>query len=59
MLEGVAHLIDKESLFFVPCKTLLLRFFAVRTRHITKAFSDLRMHRVNQDLDQLPRFIEQ
>ena len=59
LLDGLAYLVDTGSLFLLNSKKLPPRLFAVRTRLMAKAFSDLRMHRINQNLSRLPRFIEQ
>ena len=59
LLDGLAYLVDTGSLLLGHSKKLLPRQFAVRARLMAKAFSDLRMHRINQDLGHLPRFIEQ
>ena len=59
LLDGLAHLVNTGPLLLGHSKKLLPRLFAVCTRLMAKAFSDLRMHRINQDLGHLPRFIEQ
>ena len=59
LLDGLADLVDSGPLLFGHGKKLLPRLFAVRTRLMPKAFSDLRMHCINQDLSNLPGFIEQ
>ena len=59
LLDGLAYLADTGPLLLGHSKKLLPRLFTVRTRLMSKAFSDLRMHRINQDLSYFPRFIEQ
>ncbi len=59
LLDGLAYLIDTGSFLLGHSKKLLPRLFAVRTRLMAKTFSDLSMHRINQHLSYLPRFIEQ
>jgi hypothetical protein len=59
LLDGLADLVDTGSLLLGYSKKLLPRLVAVRTRLMAKALSDLRMHRINQDLSYLPRFIKQ
>lgn len=58
LLDGLAYLIDTGSLLLGHSKKLPPRLFAVGTRLMAKAFSDLRMHRINQYLSHLPRVIE-
>ncbi len=59
LLDGLADLVDTGSLLLGYSKKLLPRLFAVRTRLMAKAFSDLRMHRIDQNLSHLLGFIEQ
>ena len=59
LLDRLADLADTRPLLLFHSKKLLSRLFAVCTRRVAKAFPDLRMHRVNQDLSHLPGFIEQ
>lgn len=59
LLDGFAYPVDTESLLLCHSKKLLPRLFAMRSRLKAKAFSDQRMHRINQNLSYLPRFIEQ
>lgn len=59
LLDRLADLVDTRSLLLGHCKKLLPRLLPVRTRLMAKAFSDLRMHRINQDLSHLSCFVEQ
>ena len=59
LLNALANLVDARPLLFGHCKKLLPGFLAMRTRLIAKAFSDLRMHCVNQLLRDLSGLIEQ
>ena len=58
LFDCLADLADSGSLLFGHCKKLLPRLFAVCTRLVAKAFPGLRMHRIDQDLSDLPGFIE-
>jgi hypothetical protein len=59
LLDGFANLADARPLLFGNRKKLLPSFFAVCAWFTVKGFSDLRVHRVDQDLGHLPGFIEQ
>ena len=56
--DGLTDLVDTGLLLLGNGKKLLSRFSAVCTRFMAKAFPDLRMHRIDQDLGHLPGFIE-
>jgi hypothetical protein len=58
LLDGLADLVDTWLLFLGNGQKLLPRFPAVSTWLMTKAFSDLRMHRIDKDLSDFPGFIE-
>lgn len=61
LLDGLAYLVDTGSLHLGHSMKLQPCLLAVRTRLMAKAFFDLGMgmHRINQDLNHLPRFIQQ
>ena len=58
LLDRLPDLADTGPFLLSHSKKLLPRLFAVRTWLVAKAISDLRMHRINQDLSHLPRVIE-
>jgi hypothetical protein len=58
LLDGLAYLVDTRSLLLGHCQKLVARLLLVRTWLMTKAFSGLRRHCIDQDLSQLPCFIE-
>jgi hypothetical protein len=58
LLDGLADLVDTGFLLLGNGQKLLTPFPAVCTWLMTKAFSNLRIHRIDQDLSDLPGFIE-
>jgi hypothetical protein len=58
LLNGLADLADARSLFLGHGQKLLPGFLAMCSRLIAKGCSDLRMHRINQLLRDLPGLIE-
>lgn len=58
LLDDLAYLVDTGSLLLGHSKKMLHCLYAVRTRLMTKAFSGLKMHRINLDLSDLRWFIE-
>jgi hypothetical protein len=59
LLNGLADLADARSHLLRHSEILLSGFRAMCSRHIAKGCSDLKMHRINQLLCDLPGLIEQ